>query len=150
MDSTYKLISHRGNINGSIPEMENAPRYIMQTIHQGFECEIDVWLVDDEFYLGHDIAQYPITLNFLRDERLWCHAKNIEALHAMLQYRDIHCFWHETDSYTITSNGYIWAFPGNKLTTNSICVLPEFKAWGEWKYQPHKGVCSDHIIDYKK
>ena len=30
----------------------------------------------------------------------------------MLQYEEINCFWHQEDSYTITSKKYIWAYPG--------------------------------------
>jgi hypothetical protein len=144
----YKLISHRGNLEGPNPEHENSPRYVMDTINRGFECEVDVWKVGDTFYLGHDTAQYPITLDFLRDERLWCHAKNTEALEALLQYRNIHCFWHEEDQYTITSKGYIWAYPGSPLTPNSICVMPEVKAVEKWAATLHKGVCSDYILTY--
>ena len=35
-------------------------------------------------------------------------------------------FWHQNDDYTITSKGYIWAYPGKKLNKNAIYVLPEW------------------------
>ena len=34
-------------------------------------------------------------------------------------------FWHQEDDYTLTSQGYIWTYPGKSLTSNSVMVLPE-------------------------
>ena len=45
------LISHRGNINGPNPEMENDPRYIENTLGKGFNVEVDVWSNDSDFFL---------------------------------------------------------------------------------------------------
>ena len=78
------------------------------------------------------------------------HAKNIEALEHMLNV-GVHCFWHESDHYTITSNGFIWTYPGHTLTPQSICVMPEKF---EGLYSQHEinncaGVCSDFIGKYK-
>ena len=50
--------------------------------------------------------------------------QNTEALYEMSKM-NCHYFWHQEDDYTITSKGIIWAYPGKKLTNNSICVLPE-------------------------
>ena len=36
------LISHRGNITGRIPDSENRPSYIQDTINLGYDVEIDV------------------------------------------------------------------------------------------------------------
>jgi hypothetical protein len=49
-----KLIAHRGNINGSNPEKENHPDYINEAIKLGHNVEIDVWFINNKFYLGHD------------------------------------------------------------------------------------------------
>ena len=56
-----RLISHRGNIKGPNPDQENRPWYIDEAILQGFDVEVDVWLVDDEIVLGHDFPQYYVT-----------------------------------------------------------------------------------------
>ena len=37
------LISHRGNINGKKPDLENKPEYIQNAIKLGYNVEIDVW-----------------------------------------------------------------------------------------------------------
>jgi hypothetical protein len=140
-------ISHRGNIEGPNPNRENDPSYIREAIRRGYEVEIDVWRKNGSFYLGHDRAQYRVDFKFLQNKRLWCHAKNIEALSELLKHRKrIHCFWHEEDNYAITSKGYIWAYPGN-IDGNTIVVMPE-----KYNLNPSRsarGVCSDYIKEYK-
>ena len=75
------LISHRGNILGSFPEKENNPTYIDCAINSGYDVEIDIHLIDNQFWLGHDEPQYKITGEWLteRVSSLWIHCKNIEA-----------------------------------------------------------------------
>ena len=139
------LISHRGNLNGKDIENENNPLYIDRALGKGYDVEIDVWYENGKWYLGHDKPQYEIELDYLRNKKLWCHAKNIEALNLMLD-DDIHCFWHQEDDVTLTSCGFIWTSPGKKLTEKSICVLPE--KIGEIP-KDCIGICSDYIERYK-
>ena len=139
------LIAHRGNTAGINIERENSPEYIHEALKKGFNVEIDVWLEKDKWFLGHDKPQYEIELTFLLHNFLWCHAKNIEAFKEMLG-RGVHCFWHQEDDVTLTSNGYIWTYPGKKLTTKSICVLPEKT---NYKNISCAGICSDFVQDYK-
>jgi len=80
------LISHRGNINGPDQAKENSISYILKAIDLGYNVEIDVWFIDNSFYLGHDQPQYKINHDFLINEKLWCHAKNINALIEMNNY----------------------------------------------------------------
>ncbi len=56
-------------------------------------------------------------------------------------------FWHETDTVTLTSKSYIWAYPGKQPITNSIAVLPEIY---NDNIENCVGVCSDIIEFYKK
>jgi len=155
-----KLISHRGNINGPNPELENTPDYIIQAISEGYHVEIDLWVIDSEvnekgifrrnIYLGHDNPERLIEFLLKYKDRLWCHAKNIKALELLLEI-DMHTFWHQKDDYTITSNGYIWAYPGKMA--KGILVMPEnrFDTDFIWKNIYNiKGICSDHIKEYKE
>jgi len=119
-----KLIAHRGLINGPNKHIENQPSTIKSSLEKGYDCEIDLWVIDDRFYLGHDEPQYNVTREFLDQLGLWIHAKNLTALHWLLG-TDLNYFWHESDKYTLTSHDYIWAYPGNKLTAKSIQVMPE-------------------------
>lgn len=59
------LISHRGNINGPNPELENKPEYIDTAIYLGYDVEIDVQMIDNEIYLGHDRPQYKINIEWI-------------------------------------------------------------------------------------
>lgn len=141
-------ISHRGNIDGRVINAENSPEQILFALSQGFEVEIDVWFVDDSFYLGHDEPLYLVEESFLENDKFWCHAKNEESFYKMLSNQRIHSFWHQTDDFTLTSKGIPWVFPGKKISENSIWVLPE--------KTPYKniilnclGICSDYISRYK-
>jgi hypothetical protein len=139
------LISHRGNVDGRTPEAENRPDYIDDALKMGYDVEIDVWFVDGEFWLGHDSPQYKTDYKFLMNERFWCHAKNIDALIEMKKYA-IHYFWHETDTVTLTSKNYVWAYPGKQPIKGSIAVLPETE--NDLVFDC-KGICSDYIEKYK-
>jgi len=141
-----KLISHRGNINGKQSDLENSPKYIENAIKQGYDVEIDVWYTDG-FYLGHDNPTYKVDIKYLQNNKLWCHAKNGEALYEMRKIDKIHCFWHQDDDMTLTSKGYIWTYPKKSLYYNSICVLPELGYTGE--LDKCYGICSDFIKEYK-
>lgn len=140
-------IAHRGNINGKILERENSPDYILEAISKGYDVEIDVWLIKDELYLGHDNPKYIINPSFIENKRLWCHAKNIQALNYCLKNKKkIHSFWHQNDDYTITSNGFLWTYPGKLLVPSSIAVLPELIP--NYNTKNVLGICSDFIVKY--
>jgi hypothetical protein len=141
-------ISHRGNLDGRVINSENSPDYISNALSKGYEVEIDVWFVSDSFYLGHDEPLYLINEEFLENESLWCHAKNEDAFHKMLQNSKIHCFWHQTDDYTLTSKGICWVFPNKKVNENSIWVLPEHTIYKNITINC-LGICSDYISKYK-
>jgi len=145
-------ISHRGNINGRIKEAENKPDYIDDTIRLGFDVEIDIWYVDGGWWLGHDEPQYPIDLEWIqqRSHNLWVHCKNTEAVEYFYENendcKDINWFWHEEDTLTLTSYGYIWAYPGKQPIKRSIAVMPEINN-DDVTYCD--GICSDEIEKYK-
>ena len=140
------FISHRGNINGKNEVRENSPYYIMEALAMGFDVEIDVWYLNDKFFLGHDEPKYPIEVKFLMNEKFWCHAKNVEALLRMQNY-DIHYFWHENDKITLTSKNHIWAYPTIDYPTFSIAVLPEIY---NSEITNCNGICSDYVANYKE
>jgi len=134
------LISHRGNLNGKTDD-ENNPKYIEETLNQGFDVEVDVWYIDNQFWLGHDTPQYKVSNDFLEQYSLWCHAKNIQALYVMSKSSNIHYFWHQEDDVTLTSRGFFWTYPGKELTKKSICVLSETVDKSIDCY----GVCTDFV-----
>ncbi len=142
------LISHRGNTNGKFESYENEPAYIDKAISEGFDVEIDVWMVEGQLFLGHDIPQYGITQDFLnkRYERLWIHCKNIEAMEWFNMIGGFNYFWHEEDTLTLTSKGYMWVYPGKQPVVGSIAVMPEIH---NDNLDNCIGICSDYIERYK-
>ena len=142
-----KLISHRGNINGPDISIENQQTYIENAINLGFDCEVDIWVVNKELFLGHDEPTYKTTIDFLSGyiEYLWIHCKNFESLEYLNTIGDHNYFWHQEDRFTITSKGYIWTYPGNIVGNNSVIVDNEKKV-SDYKCF---GVCSDYIEMYK-
>ena len=150
-----KLIAHRGNTDGAKPERENNPSYIDKAIEKGYNVEIDIrGSFYTKFYLGHDKPEYIITPSWLfeRSEHLWIHAKDIQALYSLTQQAsNFNVFWHQQDSYTITTKGYIWTYPGQTLTPSSILVMPEMseQLFSDNDIKNCAGICSDFINKYR-
>ena len=138
------LISHRGNINGRNPNLENGQRYCQKAIDAGYNVEIDVHFYDGILWTGHDRPQYRVDDDFLLQEEVWCHAKDIMALKRLLELKT-HCFFHQNDPVTLTSKGYMWTYPTQPLTEKSICVKPEVQLIA---LKHSAGICSDVIEKY--
>ena len=136
------MISHRGNVWEKKPKLENSPMYLNNTMNEGYDCEIDVWY-DGGWWLGHDGPEHKTDLDYLTNGRFWIHCKNMQAL-VYMQNTRLNYFWHDNDDYTLTSHGYIWAYPRKPVVAggNSICVLPEID---NTPYNLFNGVCSDVI-----
>jgi hypothetical protein len=144
------LIAHRGNTNGKFESWENEPTYIDQAISKGVDVEVDVWYINYILFLGHDKPQYGENLRWYRDRitKLWIHCKNIEALIYFKELGDnFNYFWHENDVATLTSHGYIWAYPNKISIKNSIACMPEIH---NTDVSQNLGICSDFILNYKK
>jgi hypothetical protein len=140
------IISHRGNIDGSKPECENNPTYIQQALDQGFDVEVDVWYVDGKFFLGHDAPTYLVEPSWFQGKALWCHAKNREALEEMIvSSYGITCFWHETDKMTLTSDGFLWMYPGN----HSRLGITVWLGKPEGDIPQMRGVCTDYAKEWR-
>jgi len=140
-----KLISHRGNLIGSNPELENNPEYIIQAIENGFDVEIDLWYQNSKFYLGHDNPQYEIEIEWILNlkDKLWVHCKNTDCIDKIYGM-DINYFWHDKDLTTITNKGFLWSLP-NVFLKNGITVCNEFVEIPEVF-----GVCTDNPIKFRQ
>ena len=143
------LISHRGNTNGKFESYENEPAYIDKAILEGFNVEVDVWMVEGQLFLGHDKPQYGVSQKWLNDRHysLWIHCKNIEAMEWFNSFDGFNYFWHENDVMTLTSNGWMWVYPGKQPIKGSIAVMPEIY---NDDISECEGICSDYIKKYKK
>lgn len=145
-----KLISHRGNLNGPKPELENSPAYILEAIRAGFEVEIDVWFVDGKFKLGHDEPTYDFPLTLLQDyyRYLWIHCKDVESFSKLNEIDRIgtkfNYFFHDVDRGVLTSQGYIWSI---EPLDRGILVMPE--ATCNEPTELTIGICSDYVAKYR-
>jgi hypothetical protein len=139
------VISHRGNQEGPGVN-ENDPFQLVATISNGIEVEVDVWVVNGEFFLGHDNPERDVPSSFIKDlaPYAWYHCKNIAALETFnTDFSDLRYFWHEEDRYTLTSNGYIWTYPGQEVTPKSIVVDLDLSNLDSYKGVAY-AVCTDY------
>lgn len=144
------LISHRGNLNGPNPELENSEAYIEAALVGGFDVETDVWSDDNgDVFLGHDNPTYKTSVEFLskHKEKLWIHCKNLSAINMMLSLNGFNFFWHQNDDYTLTSKKYIWTYPNKKVSKNNVLVVQE--KFNKEELPDCLGVCSDYVGLYK-
>lgn len=139
-----KIISHRGNLNGPNPSTENSIPAINIALEYGFDVEVDVWFKNHKWYLGHDRPIYQVEESFLQNKKLWCHAKNLDALNLMVKNKKIHCFWHQNDDFTLTSKNYIWTYPNKYTTDNSIIVLIKKQKIPKKTF----GICTDFPVSF--
>lgn len=145
-----KLIAHRGLTNGPNVDLENKPEQILKSLSEGYDCEIDLWYVNGDLYLGHDGPQYSINKDFLREIGLWIHAKNLAALRFLVD-TNYNYFWHQNDDFILTSHNFIWTYPGKDLTMRSVMVMPEWldNTLNNARQARCFGVCSDFVAQLK-
>ena len=101
-----KIISHRGNLFGPDPKIENSNDAILKCLSLGLDIEVDLWFKNQRFYLGHDEPKYELDHNFFLSEKIWFHLKNLEALEEIQKINVSNFFWHQNDKCTITSSGF--------------------------------------------
>ena len=146
-----KIIAHRANLNGPISNKENQKSSIKDCIDLGYDVEIDIRLMNGKLYLGHDKPEVLITKEELRiiKNKVWIHCKNLKAFSFFTKiHEDFNYFWHEEDSYTLTSKGFIWTYPGKELSPECICVMPEINCSinniKDLKNKFISGICTDY------
>lgn len=150
------IISHRGNLEGPNPQKENHPEYVDKALDLGFDVEVDVWVLGDKIFLGHDSPEFRVNLSWFFDRcrNIWIHCKNLESLSYFSSISstkdfDWKCkynyFWHQSDLATLTSAGFMWVYPGNQPILGSVAVLPEIQ--GEDTTGCY-AVCTDYVYRY--
>lgn len=142
-----KIISHRGNINGIVPEKENRPSYIDCSIQLGYEVEVDIRYIDGLFYLGHDTPEYEINNVWieLRKNNIWFHCKNSEAAYQLSLLNNIKYFCHSIDLFVLTSTNHIWVHDLSMTTNNSIIPLLDLNSLRNYQNYKHVyAICTDY------
>jgi hypothetical protein len=143
------FIAHRGNVNGPDSKHENSPMRLINTIAAGYHVETDVWYLDKRLYTGHpDHSLYPIYMDFLYNDHIWCHAKTNETLNFLVHNKQIHCFWHEgKDRTTLTSHNFIWSLDELPYDDSAVWVNVDGKPSMEFGMY---GICSNYVKPMKK
>ena len=65
----------------------------------------------------------------------------------MIDNEKIHCFWHDTDDFTITSQGIIWAYPGKLIDQKTVCVLPPKNYYTLEQLNSCYAICTNNIYE---
>lgn len=143
------LIAHRGNIAGSQPEYENTIPYLFNALNRGFHCEFDLWFANDKWWLGHDAPTNETSLDPLRDQRFWIHAKTLETVEELYRLNFNFKFFYHTieDAVFVHGTNNLWTYPGRQLLRSSIAVKPEIVI-DPWDTSQCAGICSDYIGKY--
>ena len=149
------FISHRGNISSINEEMENTETYIDKAIKLGYEVEIDLWKVNDVFFLGHDKPENIVDFDWLeqRKDKLWIHTKNREAFeHLNIINSKFKFFWHTLEPFVFTSNKIIWAHDYKNIENENLCIVPllSLKDINNAKIRNWYGICTDYPMQCKR
>lgn len=159
-----KLISHRGNLSGPIPELENKTPYIREAIRKGYQVEVDVWAentTDDtgftlqNFYLTHN---KPTHFDFISVDWLYrhqfdllIHCKNKEAVVWAMKNLDGEWFAHEKDRWAATSEGRMICYGEESDIIDDDRVLVMMPEHHNIKNFPKGiyGICTDFVQNYR-
>lgn len=162
-----RLISHRGNFNGSDPKYENMFPRIDFVLGNGFDVEIDVWKLPDEenfFRLGHDkpIMYQSVNTSYLENPNLLIHCKNDLAWETLKSNQLVHCFMQTEEDWVETTKKFVVVHstfspaifkPSAKMKSKYNGFIytwfvdrPKAKFWKLENCD--YGICSDYIGSY--
>lgn len=102
--SKIGLISHRGNLNGKNPALENMPDYVVSALKFG-RVEVDCWFRNNQFYLGHEEPLYKIDKYFLFNPSIIVHCKNLDSFQELKNSSLANVFFQTSEIVTFTSKG---------------------------------------------
>ncbi len=148
-------ISYRGIYDGTNYEYANTPNQLGKAMGAGFSCMIDVWKVDDKFYLGNDQPLTEVTEKYIQGNRWWINARNT-AMQAWLptQISTLYPNWfyfttpNPPPAYVTASNGKLIT-PGTvPINNNSVIFLPEIDDKGLFStvHLSNYAICSTYLM----
>lgn len=148
------FISYRGIYDGTNYEYANTPSQIGKAFGAGYSVMVDVWKVDDKFYLGNDQPLTEVTSKYLQGNRWWLNARNT-AMQIWLAEQSVKLYpnwFYFTAStppppFATASNGKLIT-PGTvPINNNSVIFLPEIDDRGMFSTVKLKcfGICSTYL-----
>lgn len=152
-----KIISHRGNLNGCYPLTENHPTVIEYLLQQlDYDIEVDVRVINDKIFLGHDTPEYEVDINYLlsKKDRLWIHCKTKETYFELSKYKQLRIFLHDLEIFTVTSLKEKWTADINYCSNSYLVLMPDFEIhnsqWTKWLLKNVNGICTDYPMYWQK
>lgn len=154
------LISHRGNINGRNPRLENSQSYIQKALDAGYKVELDIFHLDKKYWYGHDNCNChgEVDWDFVYKNKnnIYIHCKDAETLVAV-SGANYNFFSHERDDFVVTSRGEVIAHSSKGESASYfpddirglILMLPEKYGLSKESVKNCAGICSDIIEFYK-
>ena len=140
-----KIISHRALLDDAT-SMPNTINAVKEVKSRGLDVEVDVWgNKDGVLFLGHEIPGEKTPLEFLKDPKIWVHAKNEFALE-ILYDTEVNYFFQSNDLFSVTSKGYIWAhIESEPIIENAVyCAFNLFQLKQlRKKISSPFGICTD-------
>lgn len=148
------IISHRGNISGKNPDFENNTEHIGNLIDKNpaLYVEVDLWAysMGRELYLHHDGKIEGNKTNdrfFAKYKRnLFVHCKNPAAAYYCRNF-GLNYFAHDKDDFVVTSNGFVWYFPGKEKPGCNGIMLDFTENVRD--LAGYAGICTDFPIRYR-
>lgn len=117
-------ISHRGNIYGREEDKENCPKYIWNSLREGYNVAIDAWFQDGTWMTGTEAPSYVLDEALQHHEQVWFHPMN-EITHRELldRKRRIYIPCEDKSSAHLPEKNLTKHHQGKKDigTYNSIC-----------------------------
>ena len=123
-----RKIAHRGNYKGTGTARENSYEYLDEALAAGYDVEIDIWSINGDWWLGHDLPTYKLVehqmrmLFYFHASNCWFHAKNFEALERLAP-NGLNVFCHESDKYHLTTEKFIWTADTSVEGNNVIHMI---------------------------
>ena len=150
-----RIISHRGNVSGPSPNYENTPAFIDSALSLGLDVEVDLRIVNNKFFLGHDNPDFEVSIDWLnqRKKNLWIHTKNFKSFETLLELNnDFIFFYYTSEPLVLVSNGKIWCHQHDKISNPKNCIVPFLDKSSVLLNRENKwyGVCTDYPICLKK
>jgi len=143
-----KIVSHRGNLEGRNIKLENHPDQIDFAIKNNFLAEIDLRIIDNKFWLGHDEPDYLIDKQWLldRNEYLVIHSKDLKTSNHLVNLnKKLNWFYHTDEDIVLTSWGWMWCYPEIYLSEGITVLI------GDQVKLSSKvlGVCTDYPLKFR-
>jgi len=102
-----RLIAHKGLWQGSDNNTANTTKQLKMALKAGYDVECDIIERDGKLWLGHDEPKEEIDIEFLKDSRIFAHAKD-ERAYKILIKENIQSFMQNNEILSEIENSNLW------------------------------------------